>query len=86
MPTDQQSTIKDDVKAFILGKFDPHNEHSNLANDTNLSGIVSSFGLLELVSHLEDTYDIEISDTELRFENFDTLDKIESFITAQTAG
>lgn len=47
------------------------------------SGILDSTGLLELITFIEEKFNIEISDHELIPENFDTLRKVSSFIQSK---
>jgi acyl carrier protein len=43
-------------------------------------GIVDSTGILELVSYLQETYSITVSDEELVPDNFDSLSKVARFL------
>ncbi len=47
------------------------------------AGIIDSTGVLELVGFLEETYDIEITDSELVPENLDSIDKVVRFVGAK---
>jgi acyl carrier protein len=52
------------------------------ANESLLgSGVIDSTGILEMINFLEETYKIKFEDNELIAENFDTVGKIESFIS-----
>lgn len=44
------------------------------------SGLVDSFNLVDLAIHVEETFGIQIQDTELRAETFDTLDELSALI------
>jgi acyl carrier protein len=44
------------------------------------SGIFDSVGFLELITFIEEKFDIKISDRELNPENFDTLRKVSCFV------
>jgi len=44
------------------------------------SGILDSTGFLELITFVEERFGIEITDSELVPENFDTLRKMSSFV------
>lgn len=50
---------------------------SNMTAD----GIVDSFGLIEIISQLEDTFDIEIDAADVTDENFGNKDRIIAFVT-----
>ena len=43
-------------------------------------GIVDSTGIIELVNFMEETYEISIEDEELIPENFDSINKVVSFV------
>ena len=47
------------------------------------TGIVDSFGLLELINHLERTFGIAVRDEDVVPENFDTLKAIARFVRAR---
>jgi acyl carrier protein len=53
--------------------------------DENVSllgtGVIDSTGVLELISFLESTYGLKFDDDELIAENFDSLEKIKTFIS-----
>ena len=44
------------------------------------SGLVDSFRLVDLALWVEDEFDIEIDDSELNQDNFDTLDELVEFL------
>lgn len=48
------------------------------------AGIIDSTGALELVGFLEETYGIEIDDSELVPENLDSIENIVRFVTAKS--
>jgi acyl carrier protein len=45
------------------------------------TGVVDSTGILELITFLETTYNVKFLDSELTADNFDSIDKIQSFIS-----
>jgi len=49
------------------------------------SGVVDSTGILELISFLEDTCRIKFEDNELVADNFDTVNRISSFVAQKLA-
>jgi acyl carrier protein len=53
--------------------------------DENVSllgtGVIDSTGVLELISFLESSYSLKFEDDELVAENFDSLEKIKTFIS-----
>jgi len=65
------------VNNFLLGKGD------TLTDDASFLelGIIDSTGMLELISYLEKTYEIEITDDELNPDNFDSIGKIVDYLS-----
>ncbi|HET8568510.1 MAG TPA: acyl carrier protein [Candidatus Limnocylindria bacterium] len=59
-----------------------------LGADTSLfrTGIVDSFGLLSLVTFLEQEYGISVRDEEMVPENFDSVATIAAFVARRSAG
>jgi acyl carrier protein len=65
------------VTNYLLGRGEGFNN-----NDSFLElGIIDSTGILELVSHLEETYGIEVADDELNPDNLDSIDRIAEYLT-----
>jgi acyl carrier protein len=79
--------IEHDIRAFVVENF-------LLGNDSGLSptqslldaGVVDSTGVLELVSFLERTYQIQIADQDLVPENLDSVASIARFVQSKLAG
>jgi acyl carrier protein len=47
------------------------------------SGLIDSFNLVDLALFVEDNYGVQIDDTELNAETFDTLDQLVTLIEAR---
>ena len=64
------------VENFLFG------EGEQLTNETSFldSGIIDSTGILELITFLEETYNVKIEDDELIPENLDSLNNVVKFI------
>ncbi|MEJ5349178.1 MAG: acyl carrier protein [Desulfosoma sp.] len=62
---------------FIVRQF-PQARHKKITEEDSLlrTGIVDSLGVLELVTHLAETYGIEITEEDLVPENFDSVKAI----------
>ena len=75
------------VQEFVIENF-LFGDSEKLKEDTSFleSGIIDSTGILELVSFLEETYDIAIEDDELIPENLDSLDNIAQFLEQKLNG
>ncbi len=70
-----------DIKEFIVDNFLFGNE-DELNENTSLfeKGIIDSTGVLELVSFIEENYDISINDEELVQDNFLSISAINNFL------
>jgi len=70
-----------DINSFIIENF-LFGDDNNLKNDASLleNGIIDSTGVLELISFLEETYEITIEDDEMLPENLDSIDNINAFL------
>lgn len=73
------------IKEFIIENF-LFGEKQEITLDTNLleKGIIDSTGVVELVSFLEDTYNIIVEDEEIISDNFSTLKSISNFLQNKT--
>ena len=69
------------VKEFIIENF-LFGEEDQLKLDTNFfdKGIIDSTGVIELVSFLEETFNISVDDEELIPENLSSLKNIDVFL------
>ncbi len=77
-----QPTFADDVRKFIVENFLFGREVAFNDDDSFLEqGIIDSTGVLELVSYLEETYEIEITDDELIPTNLDSVNRIAAYLS-----
>lgn len=69
------------VKQFIVENFYVTNP-AELGEDVSLiqGGWVDSTGMLELITFLEEEYEIRIADTEMTPENLDSIQRIAAFV------
>jgi acyl carrier protein len=76
-----QEEIRSKVHQFIRKNF-LFDDTTTLTDEQSLlgSGVVDSTGILELISFLEDTCRIKFEDSELVADNFDTVNRIASFV------
>jgi acyl carrier protein len=65
------------VENFLFGESDNGLESTDSLLDR---GIIDSTGVLELVSYLEETYEIEVEDEELIPENLDSIAAVTAYI------
>jgi len=75
------------MSAFILRQY-PRARQGQLNRTTPLleSGILDSLGILELVGYMEQHYKIVVSDEDLIPENFESIDRIASYIVRKLDG
>jgi acyl carrier protein len=76
--------IEEKVKKFINQTFLRGGEpNPSLKNDTSFleKGIVDSTGVLELVTFLEETFNIKVEDEELVPENLDSVNNLVRFVS-----
>jgi len=74
--------INNQIRNYIVSNFLYGDSNIKLDNDQSLldSGIIDSTGVLELVSFIEEDFDIKINDDELVPENLDSIINITQFI------
>ena len=72
------------VRNFIIDNF-LFEEDENLKEDTSFleNGIIDSTGILELVTFLEETYEITVEDEELIPENLDSISNVVQYIQSK---
>ena len=75
------SDYKTQLKDFIVENFLFGND-DGLKDDTSFleEGIIDSTGVLELVSYLEEQFDISVEDEELIPENLDSIENLNAFL------
>ena len=76
----------DTIRNYIIENF-LFGDASQLEEDTSFieSGIIDSTGILELITFIEETYDIRIEDEELVPENLDSLKDVIRFVEKKIA-
>jgi len=81
-----QSNYVAEVRSFVVANYLLGRE-DGLSNDDSFlqQGIIDSTGILELISHLEGTYGIEVVDDELNPDNLDSINKISAYVTRKIA-
>jgi len=75
------SETRDKIRAFIMENFLFENDQG-LNDDTSLldEGIIDSTGILELVSFLEEEFDISVEDEEILPENLDSITNVTAYL------
>jgi acyl carrier protein len=69
------------IKEFIVENF-LFGEDNGLTEETSFfeKGIIDSAGIMELISFIEETYQIKVEDEELIPENFSSLEKVNKYL------
>ena len=74
------------VSAFIQENFIFDGTKLDFEKSLLGSGTIDSTGILEIISFLEDTFHITFEDQELVADNFDSIARIQSFVTKKLTG
>ena len=77
-----KNNIEQKIRDFIRDNFLMGEDDGNFSSNDSLleKGIIDSVGILELVSFLEETFDIKVEDEELVPENLDSIAFIVNYI------
>ena len=80
------SDPKNKIKEFIIENF-LFGDSNGLKDDTSFldEGIIDSTGVLELITFLEEEYEINVEDNELIPENLDSINNLVAFIVTKLA-
>lgn len=72
----------DDINKFIIENF-LFGDENNLKNEDSLleNGIIDSVGVLEVISFLEEKYEIKIEDDDMIPDNLDSINNINEFLS-----
>ena len=76
------------LRNFILENYLFSDDQSLLNNDDSFleSKIMDSMGVLEMVSFLEEQFEVTTEDQEMIPDNLDSIDKLVAFVEKKTAG
>ncbi len=79
--------VRDQVHEFIVMNFLYDGAADTLDDDMPLleQGIIDATGVLEIALFVEDTYGIQVTQSDLVPENFDTVRNIAAFVVEQIA-
>jgi acyl carrier protein len=79
-----QDQIREQVRHFIRKNFVFDDRRVVEDRESLLgSGVIDSTGILELISYLEEHFAVKFEDTELTGENFDSVERISSFVSVK---
>jgi acyl carrier protein len=82
-----EAKIINDTRAYITENFLYARPDYVVAQDEHLleKGVVDSMGMVELITFLQDQFDVEPADDEITEENFATLQRIAGFVVRKLA-
>lgn len=74
--------VEEHIRLFLAQNFLFTDDGSQLEAEVSLlqEGIVDSTGVLELVGFVEETFTLEVEDTEIVPENFDSIRRLADFV------
>jgi acyl carrier protein len=77
-----EAKIINDTRAYITENFLYARPNYVVAEDEHLleKGVVDSMGMVELITFLQEQFDVEPADDEITEENFATLQRIAGFV------
>jgi acyl carrier protein len=78
--------IETKIRSFIIENF-LFGDSNGLQDDTSFieEGIIDSTGVLELVTFLEEEFDIKVEDEELIPENLDSINNVTVYLEGKTS-
>ena len=70
------------IRSFFETDLLKRSKVDHVSNNDNViaAGIVDSLGIIKIISYLEDTFSVEIDDSDLVMENFETIESIATFV------
>lgn len=76
--------IKEPIRGFIL-EYAAGRGATEINDDDALlqTNVIDSLGVFRLIGFLEDTFPLTVEDADMKPENFESLSKIESFVTGK---
>jgi acyl carrier protein len=84
MVMSQPQNINQEILAFVMAHFPLARKRGLREGDPLLeNGIVDSMGVLELVEFIESKFDVKVSEDELMPENFQSVQRIATFVNAK---
>ena len=85
MTTWTETTVLADVRAFVEREFLYMRPGLVLDDDASLlkSGVIDSMGVLDMMGHLEETFDVRPEDDEITEANLGSLRSIARFVVAK---
>jgi len=81
----QEMTIKDQIRDFVRENLAGVKGIASFTDQESLtqSGVIDSLGIFRLVSFLEETFGVRLSDEEITADNLSSIDVIDQFVAAK---
>lgn len=76
------SSTAEQLRSYVVTEFLDGEDTEELTGDYDLidSGVIDSLGLVRVISHIAQTYDIPVDDVPFALDNFRTLDLMCAFV------
>lgn len=80
-------STEDKIRGYILDNFLFTDDQSALSNSDSFleKGLVDSTGILEIITFIEDDFNLTVEDEEMVPENLDSVDNLMAFIAKKQA-
>lgn len=77
--------LEQEVRQFVIDNFIFDSDHHSFSNDASFfeTGLLDSVGVLSLVEFVKEKYGISVEDDELLPENWDSVNRIATFVQAR---
>lgn len=74
--------VKEQIRQYVAENFLFSDNGFELDNDESFleAGVVDSLGVLELVTFVEENFDVQVPDEEIVPDNFDSVDRLADYI------
>ena len=80
-------SVEMDLRNYVLENYLFTDDQSQLKNEDSFmdKGIVDSTGILEIITFIEDEYDMSVEDSEMIPENLDSINNLVKYLEKKTA-
>lgn len=80
-------SVAEEIRNFVVDTF-LFGDEAGLTDDSSFirEGIVDSTGILQLVTYLQERYQIAVADEELTPENLDSVRRVAAFVEGKRGG
>ena len=80
--------VKDDLRAFVKTRFEIADTDADFDDEVHLFdyGYVDSFGAVEILTHIDEKFNVKISDEDLIIHPLNTIDEIATLVHSRLEG